>query len=291
MKFLSNDLSAFVFTKSFTTGRLAMRENIYLFSIIFVFSILIANPAFAINGGEPDGDDHPHVVLLLMEVDGLPMYRCSGTLLSPTVVLTAGHCTSNYPDGDFSGIRIFTESDVENGDNNYPFPGNNSIEAVYWEAHPLYETASFVVNDVGVVILEEPFDLPTYGVLPGLDQLDDLIMGGGKQKTTFTSVGYGLQRISPTYFENDLIRMVAHPRLIQLNAGLTGDYSLLLSNNFSTGGTCFGDSGGPNFLHDGNVIAGVTSWGMNKNCAGTGGVFRMDRENVLEFVLPFLFTP
>ena len=83
--------------------------------------------------------------------------------------------------------------------------------------------------------------------------------------------------------------MVAFPWLIQINApGFTGDYSLLLSNNHSTGGTCFGDSGGPNFLGDTNIVAGVTSFGMNGNCAGTGGVFRMDRQNVLDFVNYYL---
>ena len=83
--------------------------------------------------------------------------------------------------------------------------------------------------------------------------------------------------------------LVANPHLIQINApGFTGDFSLLLSNNANTGGTCFGDSGGPNFLGDSNVVAGVTSFGMNGNCAGTGGVFRMDRQNVLDFVNSFL---
>ena len=84
------------------------------------------------------------------------------------------------------------------------------------------------------------------------------------------------------------VRMVAHPHLIQINTGLTGDFSLLLSNNHSTGGTCFGDSGGPNFLGDSNVIAGVTSYGLNGTCGGTGGVFRLDRQNVLNFVSSFL---
>ena len=63
-----------------------------------------------------------------------------------------------------------------------------------------------------------------------------------------------------------------------------GDFSLLLSNNASTGGTCFGDSGGPNFLGSSNVIAGVTSFGINGTCGGTGGVFRVDRPDVLAFV-------
>ncbi|HNS51556.1 MAG TPA: hypothetical protein PKO09_10290 [Anaerolineae bacterium] len=70
--------------------------------------------------------------------------------------------------------------------------------------------------------------------------------------------------------------------------GLTGDYSLLLSNNHATGGTCFGDSGGPSFLGDSNVVAAVTSLDLNGNCAGTGGVFRMDRQSVLDFVNGYL---
>ena len=83
--------------------------------------------------------------------------------------------------------------------------------------------------------------------------------------------------------------MAATPHLVQINApGFTGDFSMLLSNNASTGGTCFGDSGGPNFLGSSNVVAGVTSFGINGNCAGTGGVFRMDRPGPLSWVQSFL---
>ncbi|HEY5719566.1 MAG TPA: trypsin-like serine protease, partial [Gammaproteobacteria bacterium] len=56
----------------------------------------------------------------------------------------------------------------------------------------------------------------------------------------------------------------------------------------ATGGTCYGDSGGANFLYDTNVVAGVTSYGLNWACGGTGGVFRVDRQDVLDFVTPFL---
>ena len=201
----------------------------------------------------------------------------------------AGHCVSNYPDEPATGFRIFAESNVKD-DVTYPYPGGpNTYEAAEWYAHPLYETAPFWYHDVGVVILEEPVYLDTYGELPELDQLDQLKTRRGKQDTTFTAVGYGLQRINPVFVESEKIRMYSEPRLIQINApGFTGDYSLLLSNNHSTGGTCFGDSGGPNFLGDSNVVAGVTSFGMNGNCAGTGGVFRMDRQDVLDFVSPFL---
>ena len=72
---------------------------------------------------------------------------------------------------------------------------------------------------------------------------------------------------------------------IQINVpGFTGPFSMLLSNNAATGGTCFGDSGGPNFYGDSNVVAGITSFGINGNCAGTGGVFRTDKQDVHDFV-------
>lgn len=265
-----------------------------LFVVAAVLAVAVSSVG-AITGGELDGEGHPHVVLLLMEVGGEPMYRCSGTLLSPTVLLTAGHCASNYPDEPYSGMRVFTESDVQNGDNSYPYAGNNSVKAVSWAAHPLYESDDpFYYHDVGVVILEEPgVILDEYGVLPKQDQFDSLMPRKSKQNAVFTSVGYGLQVSFPDgaswKTEANKIRMVTYPWLLQLNApGMTGDFSMLLSNNHVTGGTCFGDSGGPNFLGDSNVVAGVTSYGMNVKCAGTGGVFRMDRQDVLEFVTPFL---
>jgi len=240
--------------------------------LVVIMLLIFAVPAVAITDGELDGEDHPHVVLLLMEIGGEPAYRCSGTLLTPTVLLTAGHCVSNYPGPEFSGMRVFTESDVDNGDNNYPYAGPNSVEAVSWAAHPLYEAGPWYAHDVGVVVLKNPginkLKLETFGVLPEVDQLDVLKTRRGVQDVTFTAVGYGLQESFPTqaaFLENNSrVRMVAHPRLLQMNApGFTGDFSMLLSNNHSTGGTCFGDSGGPNFLGTSNVVAGVTSFGMN----------------------------
>jgi hypothetical protein len=262
--------------------------NILLISVL-VLVVLIA-PASAVVYGELDGDDHPHVVLLAVDVDGKYAWRCSATVLSPTVVLTAGHCTSLVPGNEgeeVTGMRIFTESDVEYGNNTYPNAGSlNSIEAKAWYNHSDFKPALWWYLDVGVVILEEPgYDPGVYGQLPEVDQLDALKTRRGLKDTTFTAVGYGLQWCNPVFEEEERIRMYAEPHLIQINTpGFTGDFSLLLSNNHATGGTCSGDSGGPNFLGDSNIVAGVTSFGLNYNCAGTGGVFRMDRQNVLDFV-------
>jgi hypothetical protein len=279
-----------------------MRRILLSVFLLFLLSAVVFIPAGAVTDGKRDGNGHPAVVLLLMEVNGEPAFRCSATLLSPTVVLTAGHCTSNYPDSPFTGMRIFTESDVEAGigkTNNYPYAGPNAIEAAAWHAHPLYETGPFFLHDAGVVILKgRGFVLPAeqYGVLPNVNQFDALQVQRGQRNVTFTAVGYGLQQSFPDAASflatNSRTRYMATPQLVQINTGFTGPFSMLLSNNANSGGTCFGDSGGPNFYGSGStetkIVAAVTSYGLNGNCAGTGGVFRMDRQDVLDFVKRYL---
>jgi V8-like Glu-specific endopeptidase len=235
--------------------------------------------------GELDGNAHPAVVLAVFDVGGRPAWRCSATLIAPKVVLTAGHCTGEPR--EVSGARIFTESDVQNGNNNYPLAGPNTIEAASWRSHPQFTNAAFFLHDVGVITLKKEVKLAAsqYGSLPAANSLDALKPSSA---TVFTAVGYGLQRSNPVFVEAQRIRMSAEPHLLQINTGFTGGFSLLLSNNASTGGTCFGDSGGPNYLGSSNVVAGVTSYAINGNCAGTGGVFRMDRSDVLKFVNSFL---
>jgi hypothetical protein len=260
-------------------------------------TVTIPASSAAITDGTLDGTGHPEVVLLLMEVGGAPAFRCSGTLLSATVLLTAGHCTNAFPDDPYTGMRVFIESDVQAGigtTNNYPFAGPNAIEAVAWAAHPSYEDAPFFVHDVGIVVLEAPgLVLSRYGTLPTVNEFDAFKTMRGHNDVWFTSVGYGLQQSFPTpasfLANNSRTRYVAYPSLIQINVpGFTGDFSMLLSNNANTGGTCFGDSGGPNFLRGSTVVAGITSFGINGNCAGTGGVFRTDRQDVLNFINSYL---
>ena len=257
-----------------------------VFSVLVILSLAVS-PVGAITDGELDGNGHPFVGLMVaQDEDGNPLWRCSGTLLSDTVFLTAGHCT----EAPAAHVEIWFDADVQSGipANGYPFDGDVGGTP---HPHPDYNPNAFFLRDVGVVVLDESFPSPNgvYGELPSLNQLDVLKTRRGQQNVTFTAVGYGLQRINPVFVEAERVRMVAHPKLNQINVpGFTGDFSLLLSNNHSTGGTCFGDSGGPNFLGDSNVVAGVTSFGLNGNCAGTGGVFRMDRSWSLDFVNDYL---
>ena len=259
-----------------------------LIALVAVLAAAVAAlPASAITDGSPDGDAHPYVGLMVaQDSSGAPLWRCSGTLISPTLFLTAGHCT----EAPAAHVEIWFDADVQSGipANGYPLTGEASGTPY---THPQYDPNAFYLHDLGVVVLDEPVVASTYGALPSLNQLDALKSGKVKQDTFFTAVGYGLQKAFPDAASwKDValrVRMVSHPQLIQINTGYTGDGSMILSNNANTGGTCFGDSGGPNFLGDSNVVAGVTSFGKNGTCAGQGGVYRVDRADDLDWLATF----
>jgi hypothetical protein len=262
-----------------------MRRHLVLSALVAALVLTTAAPVSAIKYGQLDGEEHPFVGLMVAQTaDGTPLWRCSGTLLSPTLFLTAGHCTESPA----AHVEIWFDSDVESGipANGYPLTGDVGGTP---STHPSYDPAAFFRYDLGVVVLDDPMTMSEYGTLPALDVLDQLARRRGKQDVTFTAVGYGLQMSFPDAAawkeNNQRVRYMARPRLLQINVpGFTGDYSLLLSNNANTGGTCFGDSGGPNFIGTSNVVGAVTSFGVNGNCAGTGGVYRVDRADDLEWL-------
>lgn len=212
-----------------------------------------------ITNGELDGTGHPYVGLMVaQDNNGNPLWRCSGTLLNSRIFLTAGHCT----EAPAAHIEIWFAADVESGipGNGYPFNGDVGGTP---HTHPQYNPNAFFLFDLGVVVLDNAMTMSSYAALPKLDVLDKLATQRGKQNVTFTAVGYGLQQINPVFVQAARVRMFATPRLIQINGGIVGNFSLLLSNNHSTGGTCFGDSGGPDFIGNTNVVGGVTSFALN----------------------------
>ena len=272
-----------------------MLKGTVLIVAALVSLVIGSAPAAAITDGTLDGSDHPYVGLMVAKgANGEPLWRCSGTLMSSTVFLTAGHCTEApaatavlyFASNVVSGTGGTPGALCATGRVGYPCTGGNATGVVH--THPDYNPNAFFVRDLGVVVLDAPLQMSQYGRLPSLDQYDALKVGS---KTTFTSVGYGLQKSFPDAAAwKDVAlktRMVANPQLVQINRGIVGDFSLLLSNNANTGGTCFGDSGGANFIGSTRTLAGVTSFGLNSTCGGVGGIFRVDRSWSLDWLATF----
>ncbi len=267
-----------------------MRKKLIAAAVAAATLIAVAGPVSAITrGGTLDGDDHPYVGLMVaQDVNGNPLWRCSGTMISPTVYVTAGHCT----EAPAASAEIWFETDVESGipENGYPFDGEVSGTTF---THPLYDPNAFFLYDLGVVELDKPVDGP-YASLPAAGYVDTLPTG--RKNNSVTAVGYGLQAASsnpvkPEKTVAERVRYQADLMIVDTQGvagigNLPGTNSMTLSGDAKHGGTCFGDSGGPTLV--GDTLVAVTSFGLNGNCAGIGGVFRIDRDVELEWIGSFL---
>jgi V8-like Glu-specific endopeptidase len=235
--------------------------------------------AAAITYGVPDGNGHPEVGALLAQhafSDGT-WEECTGTLIAPRVFLTAEHC-----DEGVSHVAVTFDSTYD-----------AATGATYWgtwHGNPGYNQAQSNPQDVAVVVLDKAVKGITPARLPAAGSLDRL--DGTAQ---FTSVGYGAQAVTngpggKTFHYAD-VRYVSTGTLNSLTPTW-----LRISQNPATGngGTCYGDSGGPNFLGAGagetNIVAGTTITG-DTPCRSTNVDYRLDTPSARAFLGQFVTLP
>jgi hypothetical protein len=240
-------------------------------SAALVFSFVAAMSSFAITYGRPDGYRHPEV---------------------GAIFLTAAHCVAALESRDIPLDDVFVTFD--------PVFKPATVELVAGVAvrDPLYGQSGGGADshDIAVILLERdvtswdgrtliPAELPEAGLL------DDLDLTGQR----FTAVGYGVQERTTGGGQSTFGRSGTRMYSVSTFRALNKTW-LRLSQNPATGdsGTCFGDSGGPNFLGAGssetNIIVAITITG-DAVCRATNTTYRLDTPSARAFLSQFVALP
>ncbi len=262
-------------------------------ALIATMMLLLAVPAVAIVYGQPDEGRHPSVGALLHDFGGGDGFGiiCSGTLVAPTVFLTASHCTAFLDaQGVGPGEAAVTFDDVLGQD----------MTVYYGTAHTHPEFGFSGPggvsdpHDIAVVVLDQPVPIAP-AQLPEQGVLNDMAASRQLRRTAFTAVGYGAVRETrrggfDSILGNAQRRFAAQHALALTKAWVT------LSMNEATGdgGTCYGDSGGPHFLGAGDtethVVVSITVTG-DAVCKATDKTYRVDTASARAFLADFVSLP
>jgi len=270
-----------------------MKRLICFFAVIVGLMLsLILPKATAITYGFVDSNNtfsNTGAFIVKSSTTGQIFPICSGTMITANVFLTASHCTSFFtqdlaPEGYVAYVSL---------DQSIPFGDLTSnkttlLPVAHVVTNPNYNPSQSDSGDIAVLILERGVRGVTPAVLPSCGLLDQLVAQNGLKTAVFTNVGYGVQnRVvggGVPFFQdlNPIPRMFSFSSFNSLNGGY-----LRLSQNSSTGngGTCFGDSGGPQFLtvNGQQLIISITITG-DTACRSTNVVYRLDTTSAQGFL-------
>lgn len=277
-----------------------MRRIMALLALAFGARAIGTSPAGAITGNFSDDNIHTYVALIAFyNKDDVFTHRCSGSLLTPTVFLTAGHCTDATTGATHA--RLWFQQDAGVGFDpatGTPAPSGYPVSSDVTSSHLYnYGFANFAgfpnTHDVGLVILDKPITetnraslVASYGSIASVGSLDALATRRGMQDVTFTASGYGLSLSNPVKSLSFRERLMATEQLINLGSHLTDGFNIQTTANPGNGkgGTCGGDLGGPLLYDSTNTIVAVNSFGLNEWCRGNDFMYRVDRADVQAWI-------
>jgi len=258
-----------------------------ILAVIVMILLAVVPMAQAITFGQPDGDGHPNVgAMIVEEPDGVKYLYCSGTLISPNVFLTAAHCTAaaaDYGADPHDAYVIFDPVWDESA----------TLHRGTYHLNPNYGHDNHDLNDVAVIILDDP--IPETDIapatLPPAGLLSDMKKNKEHKGQQFVTVGYGTLRDDKTGGPHALgdygERYYAEQTFQALKP-----YWLQISMNPSTdnGGTCYGDSGGPHFLGNSDMVVSLTVTG-DAWCRATDVTYRLDTDSARSYLSQWVTLP
>lgn len=253
----------------------------------------------AITFGNLDGNAHPFVGSMVVSIPGEGVFQwCSGTLISPTVFLTASHCTQ--PIAGFLAANPTAEFLVTFD----PVIDPSGATGTYYSGTP-YTNPLYGIpgnddpHDVAVIVLDDTQPLPpiTPAQLPPAGLLDAMKANHTLSSTRFTAVGYGTTRESMQKGWQGILDNDARQNVDQSFSTLTNAwavFSMLPTGSNDSGGTCYGDSGGPHFIHQDGVettIVAATTITGDTQCKAQDKDYRMDTQSARDFLGQFVALP
>ena len=264
-----------------------------LVGLAVAIGLVWAAPAPAVVNGQEDGNGHPNVGALLVDTPEGTIGLCSGSVLSATEFLTAGHCTDLLDSLGLgpSQVAVTFDSDLRLQGGRIVAPASR-IQSAGWVTHPTFRaTGAKPYDDVGVVHLASPAVGRVPIELPSAGFLDAQAASGGLNGHVFEIVGYGVNGIDRSGASPNVTITWFGKRFVatQPFMALTPYYLKLLANANATGlgGLCFGDSGGPAFWTPGSRLEVALGSAADPNCQALNERQRLDTASVLNFLAPF----